>query len=56
MAKEYLSSNRHQAYLLPPSIDEWLPKEHLARFIVEIVKELDLSNIHKGYGGQSLAS
>ena len=52
MAKEYLSSNRQQAYLLPPSIDEWLPKEHLARFIVEIVKELDLSNIHKGYGGQ----
>ncbi len=52
MAKEYISSNRQQAYLLPPSIDEWLPKEHLARFIVEIVKELDLSNIHKGYSGQ----
>ncbi|MDQ7061028.1 MAG: IS1182 family transposase [Sulfurimonas sp.] len=52
MARDYLSSNRQQAYLLPPSIDEWLPKEHLARFIVEIVKELDLSNIHKGYGGQ----
>ena len=52
MAKEYLSFNRQQAYLLPPSIDEWLPKEHLARFIVEIVKELDLSNIHKAYGGQ----
>ena len=52
MAKEYLSSNRQQAYLLPPSIDEWLPQEHLARFIIEIVKELDLSNIHKAYGGQ----
>jgi transposase len=52
MAKEYISSNRQQAYLLPPSIDEWLSKEHLARFIVEIVKELDLSNIHKAYGGQ----
>ena len=52
MAKEYLSFNRQQAYLLPPSIDEWLPQEHLARFIIEIVKELDLSNIHKAYGGQ----
>ena len=52
MAKEYMSFNREQAYLLPPSIDEWLPKEHLARFIVDIVKELDLSNIHKHYGGQ----
>lgn len=52
MARDYISSNRQQAYLLPPSIDEWLPREHLARFIVEIVKELDLSNIHKAYGGQ----
>ena len=51
MAKQYLNSNRKQAYLLPPSIDEWLPKEHLARFIVEIAEQLDLSNIYKHYTG-----
>ena len=51
MAKQYISSNRKQAYLLPPSIDEWLPKEHLARFIVEVTDQLDLSNIHKYYTG-----
>ena len=51
MAKQYISSNRKQAYLLPPSIDEWLPKEHLARFIVEVIDQLDLSNIHKYYTG-----
>jgi len=51
MAKQYINSNRKQAYLLPPSIDEWLPKEHLARFIVEISEQLDLSDIHKEYKG-----
>ena len=51
MAKQYINSNRKQAYLLPPSVDEWLPKEHLARFIVEITDQLDLSDIHKHYTG-----
>ncbi len=49
MAKHYISCNRKQAYLLPPSIDEWLDKDHLARFIVEVVDTLDLSEIHKQY-------
>jgi transposase len=51
MAKHYIDSNRNQAYLLPPSIDEWLPEEHLARFIVEVTDQLDLSTIHKHYTG-----
>jgi len=51
MAKQYINSNRKQAYLLPPSIDEWLPKEHLARFIIEVSEQLDLCDIHKHYTG-----
>lgn len=51
MPKQYISSNRKQAYLLPPSIDEWLPKEHLARFIIEVTDQLDLCDIHKHYTG-----
>lgn len=51
MAKQYINSNRKQAYLLPPSIDEWLPKEHLARFIIEVTDQLDLCDIHKHYTG-----
>lgn len=27
--------DRDTAYLLPPSVDEWLPEDHLARFVVE---------------------
>jgi len=38
----FVTVNRGTAYLLPPSVDDWLPKDHLARFVVEIVDQLDL--------------
>lgn len=39
-----------QGLLLPPSLDDWLPAEHLARFIAELVDEhLDLTRIRAGY-------
>lgn len=39
-----------QDLLLPPSLDDWLPAEHLVRFIAELVDEhLDLSRIHASY-------
>ena len=37
--------------LMPASIQEWLPEQHLARFVVEIVDQLDLSEITSQYGG-----
>lgn len=52
MAKPFIASNRKQAYLLPPSIDDWLPQKHLARYIAEIIEQLDLSDIYKHYSGQ----
>jgi transposase len=39
-----------QILLLPPSLDEWLPQDHLARFVADLVDEhLDLSRIHASY-------
>lgn len=39
-----------QLLLVPPSLDEWLPQEHLARFIADLVDEhLDLSGFYRGY-------
>jgi transposase len=43
--------DRDTAYLLPPSVDEWLPADHLARFVVEIVDELDVSALEGAYTG-----
>jgi len=30
--------DRLTGYLMPPSVDEWLPPRHLARFVVEVVE------------------
>ncbi|MEO7231447.1 MAG: IS1182 family transposase, partial [Polaromonas sp.] len=39
-------------YLLPPSLDDWLNEDHLARFIVEVVDQLDLSRLTRQYAGR----
>lgn len=49
---KYLPYDRDQAYLLPPSVEDWLPKNHLARFVVDIIDQLDISSIDKQYNGQ----
>lgn len=35
-------TDRQTGFLMPPSVDEWLPQRHLARFVVEVVDGLDL--------------
>jgi transposase len=40
-----------QTLLLPPDLRDWLPEGHLARFVAEMVGELDLSAIFAGYEG-----
>jgi len=37
MKVTFVEVDRETLYLLPPSIQEWLPEKHLARFVVEIV-------------------
>lgn len=49
MAKSYLPYNLDQRLLLPPDMREWLPEEHLARFILDVVSVLDLSAIERVY-------
>ena len=48
----FRSIDRKTAYLLPPSVEEWLPQDHLARFIVEVVEGLDLIRLEQGYAGR----
>jgi transposase len=43
--------DRGTAFLLPPSVDEWLPEDHPARFVVEIVEGLDFSSLSDQYRG-----
>ena len=43
MAFSHRGGQRDQQFLLPPSLDEWLPQDHLARFVVSTVEQLDLA-------------
>src|SRR6201746_1637374 len=47
--------SRDTDYLLPPSVNEWLPERHLARFVVEVVDGLDLSAMSRSYRGSGSA-
>ena len=49
-------TDRLTGFLMPPSVDEWLPQTHLARFVVEVVDGLDLSAMSKSYRGSGSAS
>ena len=49
MAQNFLSCDREQELLLPPSLREWLPEEHLAWFVLDAVGELDLGAFYAGY-------
>jgi transposase len=48
--------DRKTAYLLPTSLEDWLPEDHLARFIVEVVDGLDVGRLEKAYRGRGSAA
>src|SRR5216683_297643 len=48
--------DRDTGFLLPPSVDEWLPEKHLARFVVEVIDGLDLRSMSGSYRGSGSAS
>ena len=47
--------DRATGFLLPPSVDDWLPERHLARFVIEVIDGLDLSAMVKSYRGTGSA-
>jgi len=48
--------DRDTGFLMPPSVDEWLPQRHLARFVVEVIEGLDLRAMTCSYRGSGEAS
>jgi transposase len=54
--RNFRTIDRQTGFLLPPSVDEWLPERHLARFIVEVIDALDLRSMSGGYRGSGSKS
>jgi transposase len=51
--KSFRSFDLNQSLLLPPDLQDWLPEGHLARFLGEVVRELDLTAILVSYEADS---
>jgi transposase len=49
VAQNFLRCDREQELLLPPSLREWLPEDHLAWFVLDAVAELDLERFYASY-------
>ena len=49
MGQNFFPDTVNQTLLFPPSLHDWLPETHLARFLVDVVSALDLDTIYGSY-------
>jgi transposase len=54
MINKFIPTNKDQQYLFQPANQDWLPERHLARFIVDIISQLDLRPLAETYAGKGL--
>ncbi len=49
MPQNFIESRRGQGFLLPPDLRDWVPGDHLAWFVIDAVKEMDLDAFYGAY-------
>ena len=49
MAQNFIGVDRDQVFLMPPSLRDWLPEDHLVWTVLESVEEMDLSALYSSY-------
>ena len=49
MAKDFIAVDRGQLLLMPPSLNEWLPEDHLVWTVLGAVEVMDLSRFNEAY-------
>src|ERR1019366_8234748 len=49
MGQNFIPDTVNQTLLFAPSLHDWLPEGHLARFLLDVVSALDLSTIYTSY-------
>lgn len=48
----FIGADREQISFMPHDLNEWLPEDHQARFVVDIVSKMDLRQVYSGYSGK----
>ena len=51
MPQNFIDCDREQAFLMPPSLRDWLPEDHLAWFVIAAVGRMDLAVFYGGLSG-----
>lgn len=49
MGQRFITADREQVFLMPPSVREWLPADHLAWFVLDAVEQFELDAFYAGY-------
>jgi transposase len=49
MPQNFIESRAEQGFLLPPDVRDWVPPDHLAWFVIDAVKEMDLGAFYAAY-------
>src|SRR4051812_43062969 len=49
MPRNFIACDREQPFLLPPDVREWLPEDHLAWFVIDAVRVMDLASFYAAY-------
>ena len=49
MAYNFVSADRSQRFLLPPDMADWLPDDHLAWFVIDVVEQINLDRFRRVY-------
>ena len=49
VAFNFRGEDRDQQFLMPPSVRDWLPEDHLAWFVLDVVGEFDLAAFYARY-------
>jgi transposase len=52
LTTQFINVDRDTPYLFPPSVQDYLPENHLARFVVDIVEQLDVTHLSSVYSGK----
>jgi len=52
MEPRFKDCDRDTLFLMPPSVNDWVPEDHLSRFVVDIVNRVDLCPIRNAYAGR----
>ncbi len=56
MPQNFIACDRGQSFLMPPDIRDWLPENHLAWFVIDVVGVIDTSAFTPHIAGTDTAA